>query len=98
VQLMVKPPLSKAGSEFRNCTHKERGRNTLIAQGSLDEGTRKSSVGSTESEDSILTTPHVDVDPATDRSSGMKTSPPSVSLASRAVRFSARDLASISRY
>lgn len=69
-----------------------------MAQGSLDEGTRKSSVGSAESTESMLTTPQVDVDSATERSSGIKASPPSVSLASRAVRFSARDFVSISRY
>lgn len=71
----------------------------LIAQGSFDDGTFKSSVGSMDSVVSMLTTPQVDVDSATERSSGIKASPPdSVSRASRAVRFSARDFASISRY
>lgn len=70
----------------------------LIAHGSFDDGARKSSVGSTESTESTLTTPQVDVESATDRSSGMKASLLSVSFASLAVLLSARDLASISRY
>jgi hypothetical protein len=69
-----------------------------IAHGSFEDGTFNSSVGSGNSTLSTLTTPHVEVDSATDRSSGMKASPPSVNFGSRAVRFSARDLVSISRY
>ena len=69
-----------------------------MAHGSFEEGAFKSSVGSPESPDSKLTTPQVDVDSAMDLSSGIKASPPSVSFASLAVFFSARDLESISRY
>lgn len=69
-----------------------------MAQGSLDDGTRKSSVGSAESAESTLTTPQVEVDSATDPSSGMNASPDAVSFASLAVLFSALDLESMSRY
>jgi hypothetical protein len=54
----------------------------LIAHGSLDDGALNSSVGSAFSDGSILTTPQVEVEPATERSSGMKASPPSVNLGS----------------
>lgn len=45
-----------------------------MAQGSLEEGTLRSSVGSARSAASTLTTPQVEVDSAMDRSSGMKAS------------------------
>lgn len=70
-----------------------------MAQGSFDDGILSSSIGLAASAASTFTTPHVDVDSATDRSSGIKASPLSVvSLGSRAVRFSARDCFNISRY
>ena len=70
-----------------------------IAHGSLEEGIRSSSMGLAASAASILTTPQVDVDSATEQSSGMKASPPSVvRFGSRLVRFSALDCFSISLY
>lgn len=70
-----------------------------IAHGSLEEGIRSSSMGLAISAASILTTPQVDVDSATEQSSGIKASPLSVvSFGSRLVRFSALDCFSISLY
>src|ERR1700722_591596 len=94
---MVRPPLSNA---MTTVSFKHRGEfsHLQIAHGSFEDGTLNSSVGSGSSTLSTLTTPHVDVDSATDLSSGMKASPPSVNFGSRAVRFSALDFASISRY
>jgi hypothetical protein len=98
VQLIVKPSLSKAWNDGHCCKPSQKLNHLLIAHGSLDDGARKSSVGSAESAESTLTTPQVDVESATDRSSGMKASPLSVRFASLAVLLSARDLASISPY
>ncbi len=63
-----------------------------IAQGNLDDGVRNSSVGSVVPAESTFTTPHVEEDSATEWSSGMKASPPSVSFASLTARLSARGL------
>jgi len=94
---MVRPPLSKPITIVNSTIQSLQLKDSLIAQGNLEDGSLRSSVGSAESVESTFTTPHVEVDSAIDLSSGIKTSP-SVSLGSRAVFLSARDLANISRY
>jgi hypothetical protein len=66
----------------------------LIANGSLEDGTRRSPVGSTDCARSTLTTFQVDEESAIDPSSGIKASLPSVSFASLAIF---RDFARVSR-
>ena len=97
MQLIVKPLLSKAAFDVKSVQQTNRSDNSHIAQGSLDDGTRNSSVGSAPSPESTFTTPQVEAYSATDLSSG-KASTPSMSLGSLASRFSALDFASKSRY
>ena len=97
MQLMVRPLLSNAATNIKHQSCKQVSPvngHSLIANGSLEDGTRNSPVGSTVSAESTLTTFQVDEESAIEHSSGMKASLPSVSFASRAIF---RDLARVSR-